>query len=116
MTEGGDRLLTGLRLLRESKAPLLVTSGAEVSFNASDPAAPEAESGRRLAMELGAPAERILTNPGSHTTAEEARDIGQPTIGSTLKDLLPDAEALHLSSIALKEQLGLTLYRLRGWS
>ena len=118
-------------------------------------------------MELGLPAHRILINPGSRTTAEEARDIGalarqrgwkrillvtsashmprslatfrqrsglsvipvacdyqlpsrsgygRPTAGSVVKSLLPDAEALHLSSVALKEHLGLAIYRLKGWS
>ena len=118
-------------------------------------------------MELGLPANRILINPGSRTTDEEARDIGamarargwnsillvtsafhmprslatfrqrsglrvipvacdyqlpnratygRPTAGSMIKSLLPDAEALQLSSISLKEHLGLAIYRLRGWS
>ncbi|MEY4298057.1 MAG: hypothetical protein RLZZ423_1236 [Cyanobacteriota bacterium] len=167
VAEGGDRLLTGLRLLRRNKAPLLVASGGRVSFTSGDPAAPEAYWARDLAVELGLPAERILLNPGSRTTAEEARDIGalgrqrgwrrvllvtsafhmprslatfrqgsglvvipvacdyqlpgraqfgRPTAGSAVKDLLPDAEALYLSSVALKEHLGLLLYRLRGWS
>ena len=167
VAEGGDRLLTGLRLMRQNKAPVLITSGAQVSFTTGDPAPPEATSARALAIELGLPADRILTNPGSRTTAEEARDIGslarqrrwsrvilvtsafhmprslatfrqrsgvtvipvacdyqlarrsrygQPTAGSLLKDLVPDAEALHLSSAALKEHLGLLLYRLKGWS
>jgi uncharacterized SAM-binding protein YcdF (DUF218 family) len=101
-------------------------------------------------VELGLPASQILINPGSRTTAEEARDIGalarqrgwkrillvtsafhmprslatfrqrsaygQPTAGSVVKSVLPDAEALHLSSVALKEHLGLAIYRLKGWS
>jgi uncharacterized SAM-binding protein YcdF (DUF218 family) len=41
---------------------------------------------------------------------------GQPTMGNTLKSLLPDAEALYLSTVALKEHLGLAVYRLRNWS
>jgi uncharacterized SAM-binding protein YcdF (DUF218 family) len=41
---------------------------------------------------------------------------GKPTAGSVVKSLLPDAEALHLSSVALKEHLGLAIYRLKGWS
>jgi uncharacterized SAM-binding protein YcdF (DUF218 family) len=41
---------------------------------------------------------------------------GQPTAGNTLKGFLPDAEALYLSTVALKEHLGLAIYRLRGWS
>jgi len=167
VSEGGDRLLAGLRLMRDSKAPLLITSGGSISFTAADPAPADAISARELAVELGLPASQILINPGSRTTAEEARDIGalarqrgwktillvtsafhmprsiatfrqrsgltvipvacgyqlpnrnaygQPTAGSVVKSLLPDAEALHLSSVALKEHLGLAIYRLKGWS
>ena len=167
VAEGGDRLLTGLRLMRQKQAPLLVTSGGRVSFTAHDPAPPEAAWARDLAIELGVPSKRILTNPGSRTTAEEARDIGalgrsrhwrkillvtsafhmpralatfqqrsglevipvacdyqlpsrahygRPTLGNSLKSLLPDAEALYLSTTALKEHIGLLTYRLKGWS
>ncbi|QPN60934.1 YdcF family protein [Synechococcus sp. CBW1002] len=77
VNEAGDRLLTGLRLLRQGKAPVLLTSGAKVHFASGDPAPAEAEVARQLAIDLGAPAAAILTNPGSRTTAEEARDIGQ---------------------------------------
>jgi uncharacterized SAM-binding protein YcdF (DUF218 family) len=167
VAEGGDRLLTGLRLLRRGQAPLLVTSGARVSFSANDPAQPEALSARALALELGAQPGQILVNPESRTTAEEAAHIGamgrqrgwrrillvtsgfhmprslatfqarsglevipvscdfqlpsrqlagQKTIGSLALDLIPDASALALSTVALKEHLGLAIYRLRGWS
>jgi uncharacterized SAM-binding protein YcdF (DUF218 family) len=167
VSEAGDRLLTGLRLLRQHKAPLLVASGGRVSFTSGDPAPPEAFWARDLALELGLPADRILLNPGSRTTAEEARDIGAlgrqrgwrrvllvtsafhmprslasfrqrsglavipvacdyqlpkralhgaTTPGSALIDLTPDAGALQMSSMALKEHLGLLLYRLKGWS
>lgn len=163
--EEGDRLLTGVRLLRQGKAPLLVTSGGRVSFTSDDPAATAADSARSLAIELGVPASRILTNAGSRTTAEEARDIGvlarrrgwrrlllvtsalhmprslatfrrqtdlevvpvacdyllparsalgRPTIASSLLDLIPDAGSLAISSQALKEHLGLLVYRLKG--
>ncbi len=165
--EGGDRLLTGMRLMRQRKAGTLVTSGAQISFTAADPAPAEAFSAKVLAEELGVPSQRILPNPLSKTTAEEARDIGQlaqergwrtvllvtsafhlprsiatfekrsglevipvacdfllperqrfgrPTPGSIVQDLLPDAGALYLSSLALKEHLGLALYRLKGWA
>jgi uncharacterized SAM-binding protein YcdF (DUF218 family) len=167
VAEGGDRLLRGVQLVRRGLAPLLVTSGGRVSFTGHDPAPPEALWARDLAQELGLPADRILINPGSRTTAEEARDIGalgrrrgwsrvllvtsafhmprslatfqqrsgltvvpiacdyqlpdralygKPTLGNTLKSLVPDAEALYLSTLALKEHLGLAIYRLRGWS
>lgn len=167
VAEAGDRLLTGLRLMRQGKAPLLVTSGGAVSFTAANPAPAEALSARELAIELGLDPARILTNPRSRTTAEEARDIGElgrqrgwrrlllvtsafhlprslatfrqrsgleiipvgcdyqlpsrslygrATAASGLIDLLPDAGALSMSSVALKEHLGLAVYRLRGWS
>jgi uncharacterized SAM-binding protein YcdF (DUF218 family) len=167
VAEGGDRLLTGLRLLRQNKAPLLLTSGAQISFTAGDPAPAEAVSARALAIELGVRPDQILINPTSRTTAAEARDIGElgrrrgwrrvllvtsafhmprslatfrqrsgltvipvacdyqlptralfgrPTPGSVFLGLMPDAQALSLSSIALKEHLGLAIYRLKGWS
>jgi uncharacterized SAM-binding protein YcdF (DUF218 family) len=138
-----------------------------VSFSNNDPAPPEALWARDLAIELGLPADRILLNPSSRNTAEEARDIGtlgkqrgwtrvllvtsafhmprslasfrkrsgltvipvpcdyqlpsrayygQSSLGNTLLGLIPDAGALYLSSVALKEHLGLAVYRLRGWS
>ena len=167
VAEGGDRLLTGLRLLRQKKAALLVTSGGRVSFTADDPAPPEAFWARDLALELGVPANRILTNPGSRTTAEEARDIGalgrsrhwhrillvtsafhlpralasfrqrsglevvpvacdyqlpsranygRPSLGNSVMGVLPDSGSLYLSTVALKEHIGLLAYRLKGWS
>jgi uncharacterized SAM-binding protein YcdF (DUF218 family) len=42
--------------------------------------------------------------------------FGRPTPGSVFLGLMPDAQALSLSSIALKEHLGLAIYRLKGWS
>jgi len=144
-----------------------VASGGRVSFTSGDPSPPEAFWARDLAVELGLPASQILLNPGSRTTAEEARDIGAlgrqrgwrrvilvtsafhmprslatfrqrsgltvipvacdyqlpsraqfgaPTLASVTKGLLPDAEFLYLSNLALKEHLGLLVYRLRGWS
>jgi len=167
VSEGGDRLLTGVRLLRQGKAAALITSGAQISFTAGDPAPPEALSAKVLAEELGISARQIHTNANSKTTAEEARDIGRlakqqgwkrvllvtsafhmqrslasferssgltvipvacdyllptrerlgnPTPASVLEDLIPNAEDLYLSSVALKEHLGLALYRLRGWA
>jgi uncharacterized SAM-binding protein YcdF (DUF218 family) len=167
VAEGGDRLLTGLRLMRQGKAPLLVTSGARVSFTAADPAPPEAMWARDLAIELGVKPNQILLNPGSRTTAEEAQAIGKLgrqrgwkrvllvtsafhmprslasfqrrsgltvipvacdyqlpdrahfgrlSLGSAIQDLLPEAGALALSTVALKEHVGLLAYRLKGWS
>ena len=42
-------------------------------------------------------------------------NYGRPTWGNSLKSLLPDAEALSQSTMALKEHIGLVAYRLKGW-
>jgi uncharacterized SAM-binding protein YcdF (DUF218 family) len=39
---------------------------------------------------------------------------GDPAI-SNLLDVLPDARALELTTAAIKEFLGIAIYRLRGW-
>jgi len=164
VAEGGDRLLTGVRLWRRQPTALLVTSGSRVSFTSGDPAPPEADWARDLAVELGVPRERILLNPLSRTTAEEARHIGElaqrrgwrrillvtsayhlpravetfrregrlevipvasdfqlpartqfgrATAASLALDLLPNAAALELSTVAVKEHLGSLTYALR---
>ncbi|MEB3172339.1 MAG: YdcF family protein [Cyanobacteriota bacterium] len=167
VNEGGDRLLTGLRLQRQGKAPLLVFTGGKVKLTAGDPSSSEAASAAALAAALGLPPERMLLLEQPRNTAEEARALGQLaaerrwrsvllvtsathlpravatfkrlsrvnvvpvacdfqlpardqrgrlTAASLLEELLPDAEELHLSTVALKEHLGLLVYRLRGWS
>lgn len=70
--EAGDRLLTGVELLRQGLAPALLVSGGRVSFTAGDPASSEAGSAARLARWLGVPAERIVLSPEARTTGEEA--------------------------------------------
>lgn len=56
---------------------------------------------------LAAPADFIATE----------RDIEESYGGlaAILVNLLPDAESLHLTSLALKEYFGLAAYRLAGW-
>lgn len=172
--EAGDRLLTGIALLRQEKAPLLVVSGGRIAFTAGDSAPPETDSAARLAMELGVPAGRLLRNTlgtgpdGARNTGEEARAIaalarqrgwrslllvtsathlpralasfrqrlsadtdlrlipvacdyqlpqrslmGRPTVASALLSLLPNADALAGTTLALKERLGLLVDHLR---
>lgn len=45
----------------------------------------------------------------------ERRSFGTPTLASTLVGVLPSAEALVLTTSAMREHLGLLAYRLRGW-
>jgi hypothetical protein len=45
------------------------------------------------------------------------RDLmGRPTAATVLLNLLPSADSLAVTTIALKEHVGLLIYRLRGWA
>jgi uncharacterized SAM-binding protein YcdF (DUF218 family) len=163
----GDRLLTGVDLMRQDLAPWLLVSGGRVTFTDDDPAPTEARSAAELARSLGVPPERILLSEQARNTAEEAlaldsmarvrgwrsvllvtsathlprsvatfrrltgltiipvacdyqlasrEAIGNLTPSSALIDLLPNAEALALTSMAMKESLGPWAYRMRGWN
>ena len=127
--EAGDRLLTGIALVRKGKAPLLVLSGGRVSFAADDPAPAEAASAIRLARELGIPSRQLRSNPdlgpdGPRNTGEEAEALGRlarqqgwrslllvssathlPRALSTFRRRLPPELALHLIPVACDYQL-----------
>lgn len=101
VSEAGDRLLTGIALLRQGRAPLLVVSGGRVAFTGGDPAPPEARSAARLARELGVPPQRILMlqGPGPNgprNTAEEARTLAPMAKGKGWHSLLLVTSATHL--------------------
>ena len=45
----------------------------------------------------------------------DRRSFGTPTLAGSLMGLLPSAEALVLTTTAMREHLGLLAYRWRGW-
>jgi uncharacterized SAM-binding protein YcdF (DUF218 family) len=166
VSDAADRLLTGVDLIRQGKAPWLVVSGGRVTFASGDPTPPEATYAATLAESLGVPPERIVRSEAPRNTAEEAMAMraiarqrgwrslllvtsathlpratatfrhltdlrivpvacdfqlaarnqsGQATAESLVLDLLPNAGSLASTTSSLKELLGLTVYRLRGW-
>lgn len=42
--------------------------------------------------------------------------FGRPTFSSVLHDVLPNSQALNLTSLTMKESLGGLVYRMRGWN
>ena len=94
--DAGDRLLTGVRLMRQGLAPTLITSGGRVSFSAADPTPSEAVLAQQLALELGIPAQAILLNPSSRTTAEEAKAIQALAASRGWQRLLLVTSAFHM--------------------
>jgi uncharacterized SAM-binding protein YcdF (DUF218 family) len=94
--DAGDRLLTGVDLIREGKAPWLVVSGGRVTFNADDPTPPEATYAAALAQKLGVPAEQIVRSEGPRNTAEEAIAMGKIARERGWRSLLLVTSATHL--------------------
>ena len=96
VNEAGDRLLCGVRLWKQGKAPVLITTGARVSFKPNDPIAPEAVLSQQLAQELGVPASAVLLNDQARTTAEEAKRINQLAAEQGWKQLILVTSAFHM--------------------
>ena len=96
VNEAGDRLLCGVRLWKQGTAPVLITSGARVSFQPNDPIAPEAVLGQQLAQELGVPASAVLLNDQARTTGEEAQRIKKLAADRGWNELIVVTSAFHI--------------------
>ncbi len=165
LSEAGDRVLHGIRLYQQGRAPLLIFSGGRVSWRGGGPS--EAQDMTEIATTFGVPRNAILQDDTSLNTYQNAvnvqaiaaqrqiqtlllvtsashmpralaifRRLGLNAIPAPtdfwvsvqeqaeirdsrqglLISLLPSAENLHQVSRALKEYLGLWVYRLRGWA
>ena len=96
VSEAGDRLLTGVSLVRRGLAPLLVVSGGRVGFTSGDAAPAEADSAARLARQLGLPPARILRSPSPRNTAEEAAAIDRLARSRGWHSILLVTSASHM--------------------
>lgn len=162
--EEGDRLLYGVKLYQEGKAPYLIFSGGRIDWRMGGP--PESGDMAILAEAMGVPRSAMLEDPASLNTYENAvnvkkiledrnlrrvllvtsamhmprsllifKQLGieaiaaptdflvtqqddkerQDTLEGQLLNLLPDVEATRQFTRALKEYIGIVIYRLRGW-
>jgi uncharacterized SAM-binding protein YcdF (DUF218 family) len=111
VTGAGDRLLTGVDLVKEGKAPYLVVSGGKVTFNANDPTPPEASYAAALAEKLGVASNRILRSEGPRNTAEEAQAVGRLGRERGWRSLLLVTSATHLprATATFRRLSGLTI-------
>jgi uncharacterized SAM-binding protein YcdF (DUF218 family) len=96
MSDAGDRLLTGVQLRREGKAPGLLVSGGVVSLRGQDPAPPEAQSAATLARWMGVEPNRILMSDQARNTAEEARALQAIATARHWHSVLLVTSARHL--------------------
>ena len=57
----------------------------------------------------------VIAAPTDYWVAQEALEQMQGMSWGTFLNVLPDSEALHFFTRALKEYIGFGIYRLRGW-
>ena len=96
VTEAGDRLLTGVQLMRSGLAEWLLVSGGRVTFTSDDPAPSEARSAARLAVTLGVQPDRIVLSETARNTAEEAMALGPMAADRGWTSVLLVTSATHL--------------------
>lgn len=68
----GPRTETAVQLWRRGMAPLIIFAGGSLDPNS----APSGELMKREAVRLGVPPDRVLVEPSSETTAENAQRVG----------------------------------------
>jgi uncharacterized SAM-binding protein YcdF (DUF218 family) len=100
VADAADRLLTGVDLIRQGKAPWLVVSGGRVTFANGDPTPPEASYAATLAESLGVPAKQIVRSEAPRNTAEEALAIRNIARERGWHSLLLVTSATHLPRAA----------------
>ncbi len=161
LNEHGDRLLYGVKLYREQKAPLIIVAGGRISWSGNTRS--EAQDMAEVLQLMGIPAQIITQEPDSLNTYQNAVNVQKilesqgikqiilvtsafhlprsllifkklgidvipaPTdffvtreedpfsLEGLLLGLLPDAHRLSLTTLALKEYMGILIYRLQGW-
>lgn len=162
----GDRVLYGVQLYREGKAPLVLLSGGSITFLGEHPSAP-AEQMAEIMQWAGVPESALVLQSRSQNTYEDVlycsqilrergierillvtsafhmprsvalfehqgfKVIPAPTdykvteqgwknlfsgdLPSKLVSFLPNVNDMAQTTLALKEYIGMAVYRLRGW-
>ena len=97
-----DRLVCGMRLVRNGAAPILVVSGG--AGHPFGPAKPEADTMREFAIEFGIPPSAILTEGRSRTTVGNAVEVRRLLPNTRRIVLVTDASHLPRSAAVFRKQ------------
>jgi uncharacterized SAM-binding protein YcdF (DUF218 family) len=164
LAEEGDRILYGYRLYQQKKAPLIIVSGGRIEWKGSGES--ESKDMATILETLGVPSSKILQDPTSLNTYENAVNVRKileekkikkvllvtsamhiprsllifkkqginaiaapcdflvteqdlkeqnATTEAILLNILPDSGRLTMTTKAIKEYIGLLIYKLKGW-
>lgn len=92
----GDRVLHAARLWHAGKAPVIVASGTYTQPGMQRPEAGEAGAMQALLGELGVPADRVLLEPASRDTEENAAFTARLLAARGARHVLLVTSALHM--------------------
>jgi uncharacterized SAM-binding protein YcdF (DUF218 family) len=106
--QAGDRILAGVKLVRQGRADYLLIAGG--SGDLFDQSISEALVLNRLAIELGVPADRILLDTSSRNTHENAVQSKAVLQEAGLSDAILVTSAMHMPrSMGCFRKVGLHL-------
>ncbi|MEO1589659.1 MAG: YdcF family protein [Cyanobacteria bacterium J06632_22] len=94
VNEAGDRVLYGVRLYQQQKAPLLLFSGGRIDWRNGGP--PEAEDMTQIAIAMGVPRQDILQEPKSLNTYQNAVNVKNILRQQQLDRVLLVTSASHM--------------------
>jgi len=108
VNEAGDRVLYGVRLYQQGKAPLLLFSGGRIDWRNGGP--PEAADMAEIAIAMGVPREDILQEPDSLNTYQNAVNVRQMLRQQQLDRVLLVTSASHMPrASAIFRKLGIAV-------
>ncbi len=104
-SDAGDRILHGVRLYQQSKAPLIILSGGRIDWKDGGP--PESGDMAEIAEAMGVPKTAILQDTDSQNTYQNAVNVKQILDKKAIKGtVLLVTSALHTprSKLVFKKQ------------
>lgn len=106
LQEEGDRILHGIRLYQQGKAPLLILSGGRIDWKANQ--ASESADLAEIAEAMGVPASAIVQDPTSLNTYENAVNVKKILQERGIRRVLLVTSAMHMPrSIAIFRKQGI---------
>ena len=94
LNAAADRVWHGARLFHAGKAPLVILSGGQLTWNTAE--GPEAQAMLRFLVDLGVPEERVLLEAQSGTTYENAQESWKLLAARGIQRVLLVTSALHM--------------------
>ncbi|HIK16934.1 MAG TPA: YdcF family protein [Leptolyngbyaceae cyanobacterium M33_DOE_097] len=106
LSEEGDRVLQGIRLYQQGKAPKIIFSGGRIDWHGGG--TPESQDMATIATAFGVPTAAILQDPTSLNTRQNAVNVQQILKREGMRRVLLVTSAMHMPrSLRIFQKLGI---------